>query len=682
MMVFAALAEARVTHIVVISRDIVADGASFGASGPYEKLRGTVFFEVDPADPRNAVVFDLDKAPRNARGMVEFSADWMIIKPVDLSRGNHELFFEVNNRGNKIAYAFLNDTASDASQNNPTTSRDFGNGFLQRRGYTVAWVGWQGDLPPGADRLTAQLPVATEYGKPITERILAEFFDVGVPGGTSPVFTLPLSGSPSVKSYETVSTDPSAAQAELRMRSSDSPRPSAPDIPDGEVVPINHWSFAKCPTGPPGIPSTTDICIAGGFKSDMVYQLVYRATKPTVMGLGYVTTRDFVSFLRHAAADDDGNPNPVPGFTTVLGYGASQDGNYLRDFLYQGFNEDEQGLRVFDGVNIQTAGIKKLFLNYRFAQPSNGSSQHQYRYVPNDTFPHTYAVREDPLHGTLDGILKRPETDPKIIHTVSSREYWQSQASLVGTDENGTTDIDLPENARAYLFSSMQHAGFKGDLPVRGNCQQLNNPIRYGALARAMLVALNRWVRAGTPPPDSRVPRIDDGTLAAPEEYCGQFPGIPGVNCNAVFNGSGERDFGPRVSGNSGVIDNVIPLVVSVHRVLVPAVDEIGNETAGIRHPFVEAPTATLTGWNLRRAAFTDGDLCALDGMWLPLPKTQAEREATGDPRPSLEELYGDHDGYVRQVADAALNLWFERLMLLEDVFQTIREADASDVLK
>src|SRR5713226_4644769 len=243
MMIFPALTEARVTRVVVTSHEVVAEGTSFGASGPYEKLRGTVFFEVHPADPRNAVVYDLDKAPRNASGMVEFSADWMIIKPVDLSLGNHELFFEVNNRGNKIAYAFLNDTASDASQNNPTTSRDFGNGFLQRRGYTVAWVGWQGDLPPGADRLTAQLPIATDYGKPISERILAEFFDVGEPGGMSPVFTLPLSGSSIVRSYEAVFTVLSAAQAELRVRSSDSPRPSAPDIPDGDVVPIDQWSF-------------------------------------------------------------------------------------------------------------------------------------------------------------------------------------------------------------------------------------------------------------------------------------------------------------------------------------------------------------------------------------------------------------------------------------------------------
>jgi hypothetical protein len=682
------LAEARVTRIQITSRVVVADGISFGDSGAYEKLRGTVFFEVDPLDNRNAVVFDLDKAARNALGRVEFSADWVIIKPVNLSSGNRGLFFEVNNRGRPLSLD-LNDAPR---VNNPTTLGDFGNGFLLRQGYTLAWVGWEGDVLPGADRLTVRFPVAMESGGPITQRILVEFSDArGAAAG--PVFTRPLSGDPNFRSEEAVSTDQALAMAELRMRPSDSPRPPAAGIPEGEVIPTSQWSFARCPNGPPGIPSATDICLAGGFRNDRVYQLIYEAKNPIVMGLGYVTTRDFVSFLRNAAVDDAGNPNPVPGITTVIGYGFSQGGWYLRDFLYQGFNEDEHGRQVFEGVQIHGHGGNKLALNYRFAQPNIGSNQHAGRYRPDTNFPRTYAIRRDPLHPAIvDGILKRPATDPKIIDTVTSTEYWVFRASLLDTNEHGAMDLSQPENVRRYLFSSMQHGPGLPSTRGVGNrqCQQFSNPLHYGALGRALLVALDRWVRDGREPPDSRVPSIDDETLVASDQKSTRFPSIPAgptwntVTYNGLFNASGERDFGPRVQGNGGIIDNVIPLILSEHRVLVPKVDKIGNDIAGIRHPFVEAPVATHTGWNLRTPEFTDGDLCPVQagGMMIPLFETTAARRAAGDPRPSLEELYGTREGYVEEVAKAARKLVHQRLLLDEDRDRIIQQAEASDVLK
>ncbi len=673
-----AAAEARVTAIQITARERVAGGMEFGSRGAYEKLRGTVFFEVDPADPRNAAVFDIDKAPRNSRGRVEFAADFFILKPVDITKGNGALFFEANNRGNKLSLVLMNDVPSDANFNNPTTAGDFGSGFLLRQGYTLAWVGWAADVVPADDLLTVQFPVATQDGQPIVERILVEFSDQNFAGTN---FTLPLSGSYAVNSYPSVSTDPAAAMAELRVRPSDSPRPSAPNTPAGTIVPSSQWSFAYCPDGRPGTPSTTDICLAGGFQSNMVYQLIYKATSPTVMGLGYLTSRDFLSFLRYETADDSGNPNPVAGLSRFLCQGISQSGRYLRDFLYQGFNEDERGRRACDAVNVHIAGVHKLPLNYRFAQPNPFSVQHANRYLPDTNFPRTYSVRQDPVTGRTDGILKRSATDPKVFHTVTSTEYWQNRASLVDTDESGTTDLADPENVRRYLFSGTQHFTAKGDPPDFANCQQLSNPTHNGVLARALLVALDEWVRNGTPPPASRAPRIADGTLVASDQGSTRFPNIPGVTYNGLFNASGERDFGPRVRGNSGVIDNLIPTVLSVHRVLVPRVDAFGNDVAGIRHPFVEAPGATLTGWNLRQPEFTDGDLCDLNGMMVPLFRTQAERLAAGDPRPSLEELYGDHVGYVARVAAAARNLLAQRLMLQEDVDRTIQEADDSDVL-
>jgi hypothetical protein len=657
---------------------------AFGASGPYEKLRGTVYFAVDPADARNAVVFDLDKAPRNSQGLVEFSADFYILKPVDMAKSNRHLFFEVNNRGNKIALQLLDDTPPGANNNNPTTATDLGNGFLLRQGYTIAWVGWGADIAPGVDRLTVNFPIAVENGQPITERILTEFSDRNF-GGETP-FTLPLSGGPAFKSYESVSTDQAMAEAELRVRPSDSPRPSSAEVPAGDVVPPSQWSFASCPSGPPGTPRVTDICLNGGFQNNRVYQLTYRATRSPVMGLGYVTSRDFVSFLRYEMRDGAGNTNPVAGLTTAMCEGISSSGMYYRDYLYQGFNEDVQGRRVCDGVHIHIPGSHKLFLNYRFAQPNPFSVQYRERYVPDTDFPQTYAVHTDPVTGSTDGILKRPTTDPRVIHTDTSTEWWQFRASLVDTDEYGTVDLQQPANVRRYLFSGSQHFVAKGAPPTFGTgnrmCQQLTNPTHNGVVARAVLVDLDQWATDEVRPPDSRVPRLTDGTLVPSDQGSTQFPRIPGVNYTGFYNASGERDFGPHVQDNRGVITNLLPRVLSEHRVLVPRVDAIGNDAAGIRQPFVEAPVATLTGWNLRRPEFTEGDLCDLSGMMVPLHRSRAERLAAGDPRPSLEELYGNHQGYVGQVAVAAVRLLGDRLMLPEDVVRVVEEADASSVLK
>lgn len=671
--------EARLTRLEIASREPLADGMEFGKAGPYEKLRGTAFFEVDPSDPRNAQVFDVDKAQPNTRGMVEFSADMFILKPVDMRRGNRGLFFEVNNRGNKISLALMNDTPPDANGNDPTTARDIGNGWLMREGYVIAWVGWGADIAPGNDRLTVDFPVAMEGDAPISEVILTEFSDRNFGGGTP--FTLALSGGAAFKSYEAVSTDKTVAMAELRMRPSDSPRPSAPDIPAGVVVPPDHWSFARCPAGPPGDPSTTDICLAGGFQNNMVYQLVYRATKSPVMGLGYLTSRDFVSFLRHAAADDDSSPNPVAGISTTICQGISSSGMYYRDYLFQGFNEDEQGRRVCDGVNIHIPGVHKLFLNYRFAQPNPFSVQHRDRYVPDTSSPVTYGVMTDPLTGMTDGILKRPATDPIVIHMDSSNEYWVFRSSLVTTDGLGH-DIPLPDTVRVYFMSSQQHG--PAAVPTLGICQQLNNPLPRGSILRAVLVALDEWVTKGIRPPDSRLPRVNNGTLVPPDQASTGFPNIPGVVYHGLVNASGVRDFGPLVMGNRGLVTLNPPVAVpgKEHVVLVTKVDVDGNDVAGVRVPQLEVPIATHTGWNTRAAGFSEGDQCDLSGMFLPFANTRAERMTSGDPRLSLEERYRNHGGYVSRIVEAARVQRGERFLLQEDFDRIVKQAIESDVLK
>jgi hypothetical protein len=342
-------AEARLTRLQIDNVEIVAEGAPFGAAGLYERLTGRAHFEVDPFESHNAQVFDIDKAPRNARGLVEFSAEAVILKPVDMGRANGALFFEVNNRGNKISFTMMQDTPSGTPGNNPVAAAHFGNGYLMREGYVIAWVGWGADIAPGNNRLTVDFPIALESGVPITERILTEFSDRNFGGGTP--FTLRLSGSPAFNSFPAVSVDKAAAEAELRRRPSDSARPSGPGIPAGQLVPDGEWSFASCPSGPPGTPSPTDICLTGGFQNNMVYELRYRATNSPVMGLGYLTSRDFVSFLKNGRRDDAGALNPVRGLDTALCMGISSSGMYYRDYLYQGFNEDEQGRRVRWGLD-------------------------------------------------------------------------------------------------------------------------------------------------------------------------------------------------------------------------------------------------------------------------------------------------------------------------------------------
>jgi hypothetical protein len=672
-------AKARLVRFEVTDAQLVLNGAPFGAAGAYEKLKGIAHFAVDPHDPRNAQVFDIDKAPVSAAGQVEFSADMYILKPVDMAAGNGGLFFEVNNRGDKDTFTLMHDAPPGANLNDPTTAEDFGNGFLMRQGYVIAWVGWGADVRPGNNRLTVDFPIAMENGAPISERILMEFMD-GHPGGT--VFTRPLSSGLNFRRYAAISTDSAAAEAELRTRPSDSTPASGPEIPEGTPVPAEQWSFARCPGGPPGTPSPTDVCIAGGLQKHVVYDLRYRAVGSPVMGLGYLTTRDFLSFLRNGPADDLGNPNPVYGIGVVHCQGISSSGMYMRDYLYQGFNEDEAGRRVCDTAHIHVPGAHKLFLNYRFAQPDTFSAQHHGRYVPDVNFPHAYAPTADPLTGEIDGILKRPATDPKVWHTDSSTEYWQFRASLVGTDPGGTIDLEPHPDTRRYLLASTQHFPTKGAKLPAGACQQPGNPTHAGGIARALLVAFDQWVRRGTLPPASRIPRIADGTLVPSDQMSTGFPGIPGVVYNGVLNGSGERDLGPRASGNRGVIDYLLPVPLSHHQVLVPAVDGIGNEIAGIRVPAVAAPVATLTGWNLYASGIAEGDLCDLSGAAIPLHRTQAERLAAGDPRPSLEELYGSHDGYVRAIAIAARTLRSERLLLPEDADRIIAEAEASDVLR
>lgn len=642
---------ARLT-LEVTGRAPFAGGMAFGRVGPYERLWGRVRYAVDPDDPAYRDIVDLDLAPRNEEGRVEFAADLYILKPVDVRRGNGRLLYDVNNRGNKRALQFFNDAVHS---NDPAALEHAGSGWLMRRGYTVVWSGWQGDLLPGDGRLTMDLPVAQGPDGPVTGVVRAEFI-----AEEEGVTCFPLSGNDYTRSYPAASLDTLRATLTTREREGDPRQPIPPD----------RWSFAR--PGPDGapVPSAEHCYLAEGFRPGWIYELIYVARDPLVMGLGLAAVRDLVSFLKYEEADaeDQANPLRADGGAIEMAYawGRSQSGRFLREFVYRGFNADARGRRVFDAIFPHVAGGGRVVLNYRFAQPGRYPRRHADHLYPSDQFPFAYHVIEDALTGQRDGILKRPETDPLVVHTQTSSEYWERRGSLVHTTPLGE-DLEEHPQARIYLFAGSQHFADPLGGPQEGPYRHPTNPLNTTPLLRALLEALDAWATYGTPPPDSRVPRRSDGTLATAREVAERFPAVPGVRCPDEPSRLFVQDHGPDF--HRGLMTREPPEVdpAREYAVLVPQVDDDGNEAAGIRTPDVEAPRATYTGWNLRWGTGAEGELAGLVGSYLPFARTLRERLASGDPRPSLEERYPTAAAYVRRVAAAAQRLVEARLLLEED---------------
>ena len=652
------------------ARESFAGGREFGASGAYEKLTGRAHFAVDPSHPAQAGITDLDKAPVNADGLVEFTTDLCILKPVDPDRGNKRLFFDYGNRGNMRAVQFFNDAPAS---NDPISAADAGNGYFFNRGYTVVCAAWQGDLLPGDGRMILDLPVARDGDKPVTGLVRTEF----IPdrhGNT----TYPLSGRASTRSHPTVSLDPKDAQLTKRRYAEDPRIPIAPE----------EWQFARIEGGQgldnqgtetSLIVSDTHIHMPAGFEPGWIYELVYAGKDPLVLGLGHVVVRDLVSFLRYETADSAGNPNPVGGPSYVekaYSWGRSQTGRCIRDFVHHGFNADAAGRQVFEGVLPHVSGAGRMWLNYRFASAvCPAGQQYEDHYNRADHFPFSYAECTDHLTGKTDAILKRPDTDPLVLHTQTATEYWQRRGSLVHTDTQGN-DLEQPDTVRVYLWSSSQHfADPNLKAPTRGICQNDCCVVATSALFRAMLEAMDRWATDGTPPPDSRIPRRADGTLVTIEEWNDQFPSIPGVATPREPNGLPLLDFGP--DADNGVLTKEPPEVTDAdgYPILIPSVDEDGNDVPGVRAPMVAAPLATYTGWNLRARGFGEGAMHEFTGSTIPLPASPENRQATGDPRRSILERYGSADGYVEKIREAALALVADRLMLEEDVERAVEAA-------
>ncbi|MGH8664016.1 MAG: alpha/beta hydrolase domain-containing protein [Burkholderiales bacterium] len=620
-----------------------ADSTPFGATGAYERVKGKFFGELDSADPRNGVIVNLDKARRNSRGRVEYEIDFFLLRPADSARGNRALIYDVTNRGRMYVHWRLMDAklSGPASSNDPRTVKDAGNGLFLRRGYTLVWSGWDSTVPAGDGALSLAPVIATDGGRPIVQTIRDELVS-GTRGGVKATFRL---------SHEAASLDQSQARLTVRRR----------EIDRREEVPRSRWAYANAreirllPEGTMPEPGA-------------LYELHYPAMNPHVLGVGFAATRDFVSFLRSGRPDDAKTPNPIRFETrAALAFGISQAGRFLRDFVREGFNRDGKGGRVFDGMLSHTAGVGGVFLNHAFGQPGRTNTQHEDHAFPENAFPFSAACMTDPVTGTSGSRMRNDGADPLWMESNTSTEYWQKGASLLTTDPLGARDVELPVSARVYFIAGTQHAGQAWMESTRGACVNPRNPHSPTPALRALLIALDEWVD-GKPPPASRVPSIRDGTLVAADEV--RFPDVPGMAVARRANAIGVlRDW------IEPALDMSRP-----YRALVPQVDADGNETSGVRLPEIGIALATYTGWNLYREPYPEGELCDRDGSCRPLAATRAEREAAGDPRPSLAERYGDHAEYVRRFERYTRELVAQRLLLAEDAERLIARAQSSEI--
>jgi len=640
-------AAAEVARLRVEHRETIAGGRSFGAAGAYEKLVGKVDFEFDPTLPANQIIVDLKRAPRNTRGKVEASADFYMLKPVDPHKGNGRIFYEVGNRGSKSILPTFQKATGSAD---PTTEVEIGDGALMIQGFTLLWMGWQWDVPvrPGVMRM--DMPIASEDGKAITGLVRGNFIL------NERATTAPLADRNHL-AYEPI--DPASSENTMTVRDEPTAR--------GAIISHARWRFVD----------GANVMLDGGFEPGRIYDVVYRAKDPRVVGCGLAGTRDLISFLKY----DQSPANPVSGASIAIGWGVSQSGRFLRHFLYQGFNADEQGRRVFDGVFDQVGGSGRGSFNHRFGQASRDALQYFNILFPVDLFPFTDGPSRDPETGATDALLARADragVTPKVFHLLTNSEYFNRAGSLVHTDASGTRDAELPPGTRVYMIASAPHG--PGPFPPASNVgggmvgRAALNPLDYRPAVRALFRALDRWVVDGVEPPPSAYPKLGDGTLTAPE-HAG-WPAIPGYELPQKPLRAFHLNFGTQ--WDNGIVSVEPPEVGRAFTVSVPAVDADGNVRSGIRLPDIAVPLATQAGWNYRdRSIGAPDQLAGEIGSYIPFPKTRADRERSHDPRKAIEERYRGREEYLGRIAGSALDLVDKRYLLPEDVADVIKRAAA-----
>ena len=655
-------AEAAVERIEIVDRAPFAEGATFGAAGSYERIRGLLHFALDPEHPANAAIVDLELAPRDHRGLVTFAADFILLRPADLSRGNQRLLYEVNNRGNLGALALFNEAAWN---NDPTSRADAGNGFLFERGYSLLWTGWNWDVVPGEGRLQIELPIATEQGAPITGPMAAEFV-VGQWTRSAPFMW------GNSRGYPPVSLD--GADARLSVR----------DEPDGArtEIPRDRWRFARL-EGDRLVPDPTHVFHVAGFEPGLIYEVVYEARDPRIVGLGLAAIRDAISFFRFETADTAGAGNPLAEAgaadpDAALIFGISQSGRVIQHMLWQALHVDEAGRMTFDGALIHVAGAGKGSFNHRFAQTTRHPSHLEDQQYPADFFPFTTTPARDPVTGASGDVLERARAAgalPHLFYTTTSTEYWTRAASLLHTDVTGSEDVPLDPHARLYFLAGAQHGNWR--FAERGPYQNCGNPLDHRPPMRALLLALDAWATAGRAPPDSVYPRLEGGTLGSVEDYRRAFPKVPGLALPTGNLQPPRLNLGLRFA-TQGIADKQAPDFGPPYVTRVSLPDPDGNDRGGIRLPAVALPLGTYTGWNLRAPQVgAPGKLARWSGSFIPFAADEASRRATADPRPSLAARYASRDDYRTRVEAAARALAADRFLLEDDLAEITDRAVA-----
>jgi len=633
-------ADARVVRVEILSRSDIA--GTFGTAGTYERITGRVYFAFDPANPENRRIVDLDLAPRNSAGEVEAISEFMILRPKDPARSAELAVIDIVNRGGITTFIFNlggNRTAS------PLTSEPYGDALLMKRGVTIVALAWQWDVAPGGSALHFQAPSVGSAAQPVTGLVRSDITvdsamtSISLGHSLAPTLAYPVADENDPANVLTVRDDPVGTRV---------------------AIPRSEWSFARDSSGTV-VRDPRWVYMAGGFKAGRIYEVVYRAKNPVVVGAGLAAVRDMMSYLKY-------DPSAVAHVRYGIGYGVSQTGRFIRHFLYQGFNTDEKGRVVFDGFFAHTAGAGRGSFNHRFAQPSRDAQPYSTFFYPTDVFPFTSVPTDDSITRRRAGLRDdlRGSGATKVFYVDGGHEYWGRAASLTHTTPDGKQDVGFLSNERRYVVSSAQHSSpaawpVSENSRINGTSAYRGDPLDQRLALRALMSSLIDWVKEGKAPPPSLYPTLATGNLVKPGDQ--RFPTIPNLPVARIAHQPYRLDFGPR--WRQGIIDLEPPRVGAPYPVFVSRVDSIGNDVGGIRSIELLVPLATYYPWQLRTGmpAATDR-LASFRGTFVPLPRTEAERKTAGDSRPSIESLYRNRTRFMRQV-DAGISSLIARRFLL-----------------
>jgi hypothetical protein len=645
-------AQARVTRVDIVSRTLVPASRRNAALPGFEKITARVYFAIRPEDPRNTRIVDLDKAPRNAAGEVEFSSDLLLVHPLDLANGakaTGALLLEIPNRGGTGLLSLV-----DGGKAQPASLAETGDAWLLSQGFSFASLGWQWDVSNG---LRLYAPIAHDPGGKTITGLLRDDFTPSAPASDMPlghVMGTHIGGT------EYPAAAPQDSRNTLTVR----------DTPHGprRTIPRAEWSFAHTENETLA-PSSHFIHLNSGFLPGKIYELVYVVQDPVVAGLGFAAVRDFASWMKHPA---EGEPAPPATAKYVYAAGISQCGRFLRDFLYEGFNAGPASQIVLDGILAHVGGAGRGSFNYRFAQPSRDAQPVSSIDWPTDIFPFTGLPEADPDRpqapkaGLLDAAVAA-NVVPKIFFSHTSYEYWGRAASLIHTTADGKADAPLHDNVRIYFYSGLQHFSVPFP-PEKGagdrDSQELPSPLPIRWFWRAMIANMNEWVQHDTPPPASRYPHIADGTLVPIAQL--NFPKIPGLRLPTSAGQGEDLDFGP--DWRAGILTRQPPKIAGFYPTLVPQSDPDGNDRGGIRLPEQSVPLATYTGWNLRSPAIgAPTERTAFLGSFVPFERNSSDATEKHDPRPAIDTRYKNYEDYRQRFQQALDTLVKDRYILPED---------------